>query len=461
VAQALRRGAHRSSADELRAAGKQRRDKCPRQSHAAWKAARDRPDPVSLLEKSSQGRIPDLIPIRYQRMLASPFTFYRGAALNMAADLAATPVSGLSVQACGDCHLMNFGAFATPERRVVFDVNDLDETLPAPWEWDVKRLAASFAIACRNNGFREQDARESVLSCVRSYREHMAELGTMRALDVWYAQISLEDLIPTIRDRDARRRARKRLAEARERSVVEHDFPKLAETAGQWPAIKENRPLIYHMDEHGSEEFDARIEAAFTSYRATLQEDRRTLLDRYEIRDIAIKVVGVGSVGTRCAIVLLMASARDPLFLQVKEARPSVLEAFAGPSAHPHHGQRVVSGCRLMQSASDAFLGWTTGKDGRHFYVRQLRDMKIAPMVEAFSRSAMMQYAEVCGWTLARAHARSGEPAAISGYLGNSERFDTAIAKWSSAYADQNEHDHGVLMKAARDGRLEVAAATE
>jgi hypothetical protein len=287
----------------------------------------------------------------------------------------------------------------------------------------------------------------------------MAELGTMRALDVWYTQVRVEDLLPKIKDRDARRRATKRLAEARERSVVEHDFPKLAETSGQWPVIKENRPLIYHWDdEHGSDAFVAGVQAAFASYRATLADDRRRLLDRFEIRDIALKVVGVGSVGTWCGIVLLMAHEKDPLFLQVKQARPSVLEAFAGKSAYPHHGQRVVSGCKLMQSASDVFLGWTTGKEGRHFYVRQLRDMKVAPMVEAFNRSVMLQYAEVCGWTLARAHARSGEPAAISGYLGQSDRFDAAIAKWSSAYADQNERDHTTLMKAARDGRLEVAA---
>ena len=460
MAPALHKGAHLPSAAELRAAGKSLRDKCPRQSHAAWKAPHDRPDPVALVEKSSQGRIPELIPIRHQRMLATPFSFYRGAALNMATDLAHTPVSGLSAQACGDCHLMNFGAFATPERQVVFDVNDLDETLPAPWEWDVKRLAASFAIACRHNGMPEDVVREAVLSCVRSYREHMAELGQMRALDVWYTQVRVEDLLPKIKDRDARRRAEKRLAEARERSVVEHDFPKLAETAGQWPAIKENRPLIYHWDDHGSDAFAAGVEAAFAAYRATLPDDRRRLLDRFEIRDVAIKVVGVGSVGTWCGILLLMASEKDPLFLQVKQARPSVLEAFAGPSVYPHHGQRVVSGCRLMQSASDGFLGWTTGREGRQFYVRQLRDMKVAPMVEAFNRSVMLQYADVCGWTLARAHARSGEPAAISGYLGQSDRFDTAIAKWSSAYADQNERDHGVLMKAAREGRLEVAAET-
>jgi uncharacterized protein (DUF2252 family) len=389
-------------------------------------------------------------------MVRTPFTFYRGAALHMAADLAVTPASGLRVQACGDCHLLNFGDYATPERRVVFDLNDLDETLPAPWEWDVKRLAASFVLTCRDNGFREADARDAVLACVRSYRERMAEYSQMPVLDVWYANVDVEKVLPTIKDKEARKRHQKRLAAARARSVLEHDFPKLAARAGQVPTIKESPPLIYHPRERGVEDLLARARAAFASYRASLQEDRRVLIDRFDLKDIAIKVVGVGSVGTFCAVVLLMASEEDPLFLQVKEARPSVLEAYAGKSIYRNHGRRVVNGCRLMQSASDIFLGWTKGKLGRHFYVRQLRDMKVGILIDLFSPGMMTQYAEICGWALARAHARSGAPAQISGYLGKSDAFDEAIAAFSIAYADQSERDHAVLKKAVRSGRVEV-----
>ena len=448
-------GFHPSRA-ELCQMGKGLREKCPRASHAAWEPAADRPDPIVLLEESSKGRIPELIPIRYGRMMQTPFTFYRGAALNMAADLASTPATGLRVQACGDCHLMNFGSFATPERRVIFDINDLDETLPAPWEWDVKRLAASFVLACRNNRFSEDSARDAVLTCVRSYRERMAEYSDMPVLDVWYASIDVEKLIPTIHDKAARERMRKRLAKARERSVLEHEFPELVTTAGLAPAIKDNPPLIFHPREQNREEHTANVQRAFARYRESIQEDRRLLLDRYNVMDVAIKVVGVGSVGTVCAIMLLMASERDPLFLQVKEARSSVLEAHAGKSAYSNHGQRVVHGCRMMQSASDIFLGWTEGDLGRQFYVRQLKDMKLKPLVEVFTASAMLQYAELCGWTLARAHARSAEPAKISGYLGKSDAFDEAIADFAIAYADQSERDHEILMKAVRAGRLEV-----
>jgi uncharacterized protein (DUF2252 family) len=441
--------------------GRSLRATCPRGSHAVWQAPDSRPDPLSLLEESSRERIPELIPIRYGRMLLSPFAFYRGAALNMAADLAATPTTGLRVQACGDCHLLNFGAFASPERRVVFDINDFDETLPAPWEWDVKRLAASFVLACRNNGFGEDRAREAALACVRSYRERMAEFSQMRILDVWYARIDMEEVIPQIKDEETRKTTQKRLAKARERSAQEHDDPKLAEIAGRTATIKDNPPLIYHLPGEGHEEFTARVLAAFAGYRDTLQEDRRLLLDRHELKDIAIKVVGVGSVGTWCSILLLMASEKDPLFLQVKEARTSVLEPYAGKSICPNRGQRVVTGCRLMQSASDLFLGWTEIEGGPHFHVRQLKDMKIKPLVEVFNPSVMVQYAEVCGWTLARAHARSGEPATISGYLGKSDIFDKAIADFSIDYADQTERDHEILVKAVRAGELEVVMERE
>jgi uncharacterized protein (DUF2252 family) len=449
--------ASRPSLVELRASGKSLRDSCPRNSHAVWKAPDNRPDPLQLMEQSNKGRIPELVPIRHGRMLRTPFTFYRGAALNMAADLAGTPASGLRVQACGDGHLLNFGAYATPERRLVFDINDLDETLPAPWEWDVKRLAASVVLACRNNSFTQRDAREAVLSCVRSYRERMAAYSEMPVLEVWYSSIDVDKIIATVGDKEAVRRAQKRLTAARTRNVLEHDFPKLAAAGGREPRIKDSPPLIYHPTGESEAELRTRATEAFAGYRDSLQDDRRVLLDRYELKDFAIKVVGVGSVGTFCAILLLMASERDPLFLQVKEARSSVLETYAGKSIYPNHGQRVVNGYRLMQPASDIFLGWTKSKIGRHLYVRQLRDMKIGAQTELFSAGLMTQYAELCGWALARAHARSGSPAQIGGYLGKSDVFDKAIAQFAVGYADQSERDHAVLKKAARSGQIEVA----
>jgi uncharacterized protein (DUF2252 family) len=439
---------------ELRALGKSLREKCPRSSHALWKAPHNRSDPLRLLEQSNKGRIRDLIPIRYGRMLRTPFTFYRGAALNMAADLATTPATGIRVQACGDCHLLNFGVYATPERRLVFDINDLDETLPAPWEWDVKRLAASFVLACRNNGFSPRDARDAVLACVRTYRQRMAEFSDMPVLQVWYACIDVEKMV-TVKDKEAKRLGRKQIAAARARNVLEHDFPKLAAGSGQAPAIKDTPPLIYH-PKWAMEEIRTRSLKFFGSYRESLPDERRVLLDRYEVRDVAIKVVGVGSVGTYCGVVLMMASAQDPLFLQIKEARPSVLEAYAGKSVYPNHGQRVVNGYRLMQSASDIFLGWATHPLGRHAYIRQLKDMKIGAQTELFSPGFMVEYAGFCGWALARSHARSGEPAQISGYLGKTDVFDEAIAAFARAYADQSERDHAVLKKAARSGRVEV-----
>lgn len=442
--------------DELYAMGKSLRESCPRTGHAVWKVPDNRPDPLALVEASNEGRFPQLVPIRHGRMLKSPFTFYRGAALNMAADLATTPASGIRVQACGDCHLLNFGAYATPERRVIFDINDLDETLPAPWEWDVKRLAASFVLAARNNGFSEDDARDAVLDCTRSYRERMAKYTDMRVLDVWYASIDMEKLIPTIEDKEARERTEKRLAKAREHDVVEDDFPELVHTGGLEPTIRENPPLIYHARDEGQNEQMERIKKVFARYKETMQEDRRMLLDRFKLMDIAIKVVGVGSVGTFCGIMLLMAGEHDPLFLQFKQARRSVLEAYAGKSRHANEGQRIVHGCRMMQSASDLFLGWTEGQLGRQFYLRQLRDMKIKPLVEIMTPSVLREYAVLCGWTLAHAHARSGEPARISGYMGKSDKFDKAVAEFSVGYADQTERDHDTLLKAVRAGRLEV-----
>jgi len=445
----------RPSQGELRAMGKSLREKCPRSSHAVWKAPDNRPDPLRLLKQSNVGRRPELIHIRFGRMVRTPFTFYRGAALNMAADLATTPATGLRVQSCGDCHLLNFGAYATPERRVVFDINDLDETLPAPWEWDVKRLAASFLLACREKGLHGSDAKEAVQTCVRAYRERMAEYSKMTVLEIWYASIDVEKLLAGIKDAEVRRRKLKRFAAARAKSLSDHHYPVIKAGAGQSPTIKDNPPLIFHPRELGENLLKIGRET-LAGYRKSLPEDRRALIDRFELKDIALKVVGVGSVGTWCSVALMVASKEDRLFLQAKEARPSVLEAYAGKSVYPNHGQRVVNGCRLMQSASDIFLGWTKNRLGRHFYVRQLRDTKMGAPVEHFESAEMITYAHYCGWTLARAHARSGSPAQISGYLGKSDTFDKAITAFSVAYADQVERDHSAFAKAVRSGAVKA-----
>lgn len=449
------------SREQFLALGKSLRTKCPRQSHSEWQPTKNRHNPLDLIVESNRGRLRELIPLRHGRMLQSPFSFYRATALNMAADLAETPVSGLRVQACGDCHLSNFGAFATPERRIIFDINDLDETLPAPWEWDVKRLAASFVLACRNNGFSKANTRDVVLQCVRSYREKMAEYSQLTVLETWYASIDAEALLPTIRDKEARERATKRIAKARKHSILEDEFPELVAKKGTKAIIKENPPTIFHPRENGFFKHLAVFHKAFADYRLTLQEDRRLLLDRYKILDFAIKVVGVGSVGTICGVILLMANEQDPLFLQVKQAGPSVLERFVGKSRHKNNGARIVHGCRMMQSASDLFLGWAEGQKHRQFYVRQLKDMKIKPLVESFSVSVMLQYADLCGWTLAHAHARSGEPSKITGYLGKSDKFDQAVALFAVAYADQSERDYEAVFAAARKGKIEVAVDSE
>jgi uncharacterized protein (DUF2252 family) len=448
--------APRAARAELIARGEAMRKQCPRSSHAGWTAPPDRPDPLRLVQEGNAGRIPELIPLRHGRMLPSPLTFYRGTALNMAVDLAGTPTTGFRVQACGDAHLGNFRCFATPERRVIFDIHDLDETLPAPWEWDLKRLAASFVLACRTNGFSEKRAREAVLTCVQSYREAMARFSWMRALDVWYSRFEAEKLIDDIEHAGIRARTEKSLARAKQVCIVEDVFPKLADTLSGTPTIKDNPPFIYHHLERGEDEFYAQIEEVFSRYRESLPDDRRVLLDRYALMDKAIKVVGVGSVGTVCSVALLMAGEKDPLFLQVKEARPSVLEAFAGPSVYPNHGQRVVKGHRLMQAASDIFLGWTQDHNGRHYYVRQLRDMKLKFRVEEFKPAKMVLFAEWCGGTLARAHARSGEPGVISSYLGQSDRFDRALAAFAAAYADQVERDYERFASAVQQGKLEA-----
>ncbi|WP_220700779.1 DUF2252 domain-containing protein [Paraburkholderia sp. BL23I1N1] len=441
---------------ERRAIGKALRKKIPREFHATWNAPSDRPDPVDLVQESNKGRLTDLIPLRHGRMAQSPFTFYRGAALNMAEDLASMPSTGVRVQCCGDAHLVNFRGFATPERNVIFAINDLDETLAAAWEWDLKRLTASFVIACRNNGLSESAAQDTVLTCVRSYREHMAEFGEMKSLDRWYFALETEMLISTIVDPTIRRRAVKRLAKERETCITEDIFPKLVQGSGHTALIKEQPPTIFRLKGHRAGQIDSRIANVFARYRESLTPACRVMLDHYRLLDVAIKVVGVGSVGTRCWIGLLMDGAGDPLLLQVKEARASVLETHAGKSVYPNHGERVVNGHRLMQPSSDIFLGWTKGGSGRHYYVRQLRDVKIKFPVDAFDKAEMCLFADWCGWSLALSHARSGDPSIISGYLGKSDAFDKALAIFSVAYADQTEADHAALKRAIEGGKVKA-----
>ncbi|WP_245435680.1 DUF2252 domain-containing protein [Microvirga calopogonii] len=445
-----------SSLGECTQAGRALRQRVPRAEHRKWDKNGKRPDPIDLLRAADAGRIPELLPIRYERMVQSPLNFYRGAAVVMAADLAGSPATGIRVQACGDCHLMNFGGFATPERNILFDINDFDETLPAPWEWDVKRLAASFVLAARSNGMSDRTAREASVACTRSYRKRLAEFSKMSPLDVWHARVTAEDILAMepARDRD---RARRRIDKAARQIGSEVDFPKLTDVVAGRVGIHDAPPLIYHPDVARTPEFHHVVDQALVGYRESIADDRRVLLDRYRVVDAAIKVVGVGSVGRRCWITLMMSASNDPLFLQFKEAAASVLEPYAGASAYAHHGQRIVTGQRLMQPASDIFLGWVTVEASRaQFYVRHLRDAKIKPLVETMDQELLMNYAKACGWVLARAHARTGDAAVISGYLGSSEAFDEAIGAFSLSYADQTERDHAALKAAVRKGEIAV-----
>jgi len=436
--------------------GKQIRKKCPRSSHAKWKSPANRPDPVDLIVESNNGRIPKLIPLRHGRMGMSPFTFYRGAALNMASDLSGTPVTGMNVQACGDAHLCNFGGFATPERNVIFSINDLDETLPAPWEWDVKRLAASFVVASRNNNLSDDIARNAVLECVRSYRENMMIFSEMRTMELWHYSLGPDQLISKLKDPELKRRGMKRLEKERARSIAEEIFPQIVKGSGNSTFIKDQLPSIFHWETHSPGEVVQEVKDAFDLYKTSLPPGFSHLLNRYELKDVVLKVVGVGSVGTACWVALLMTGDGDPLFIQAKEARRSVLEAYAGKSIYPNNGQRVVYGYRLLQPFSDPFLGWTAGREGRHFFFRQLRDIKISIKVETFGKSEMLSYADWCGQSLALSHARSGDSAMLSGYMGSSDTFDQAIAEFSLAYADQNEKDHASLIKAIKSGKIEA-----
>jgi uncharacterized protein (DUF2252 family) len=508
------------SLDERRARGSRAADHTPPSSHFGWQPAEDRPDPVALLEEQNLTREPDLVPVRHGRMMVSPFTFYRGAARIMAADLKDTPVAGLDAQLCGDAHLSNFGMFASPERALVFDLNDFDETLPGPFEFDVKRMAASFLIAGRNNGFSKADARAAALASVMSYRESMADFAQMTTMEVWYAHFeedrfreiirdALAEVSPPVKEpvkdkptagkdkkakgakpdkgakadkkakaatkkeqkeaeqaqavREAAKRAEKNIEKAHTRDSVQA-LSKLAELVdGQYQIISQPPVIVPARDLAATyglspDEVMPTIHEQFRAYRATLQDDRRRLLEKFEIVDAARKVVGVGSVGTRAFIVLLQGrDEQDPLFLQIKEATSSVLEAYLPKSRYRQHGARVVQGQRMMQAASDIFLGWTKGLDvTRNFYWRQLRDMKGSAVVEAMAPVTLRYYAQICGWTLARAHARSGDPVAMAAYLGRDDAFDRSITDFSERYADQNEKDYQEFTEAVRSGRLEA-----
>lgn len=448
------------SADERRAEGKALRESVPRGAQSHWEPSKNRRDPVDLLNESNVGRLPDLVPIRFGRMMASPFAFYRGSACVMAADLATTPASGIKVQACGDAHLSNFGGFATPERRAIFDINDFDETLPGPWEWDVKRLVASVVLAGRHIRLTESDTARAVAATARSYREHMADYGAMRALDVWYDTIDIDRFLSELETDEQRERVVERLKKVRAKDTPEFLFPKFAEHRGAMPTIADDPPLIFHPTVEMAPGLRSHFKEAFGSYRESLAEHVRVLFDRYRFCDLAVKVVGIGSVGTQCLLALFMASGDDPIFLQIKEASASVLEPYVGKSAHAHHGQRVVVGQRLMQSASDLFLGWGTGANGRHFYVRQLRDMKTSAIIEDFDAGDLRAYGRVCGWALARAHARSGDAAMIAGYMGSGSAFDDAMQEFAVEYADQAQRDHRAFVKAVRQGRIKAVLET-
>jgi uncharacterized protein (DUF2252 family) len=444
---------------ERRKQGKALRDNCPRTLQAEWNPRSKGKDIVKLLEESDVDRIAGLIPVKYQRMGVSPFTFFRGAAILQARDLANAPVSGITVQACGDCHLANFGGFASPERVLVFDINDFDETFPGPWEWDIKRLGASLVLAARDRGFSKSIADNVVRAAAASYRERMSEFADMKVLETHYAQVSIDALKEHFRkdpDMSARLATKQKQALSQNSEAV---IPKLTAVVDGHRKIKDNPPVIYHVGEF-TRDFEKQRLKFVEEYKKSLQPDRRHLYERYHYQDSAIKVVGVGSVGTRCYLSLLLADEDDPLFLQFKEARRSVLESPRRKSRYAHQGFRVVEGIRLMQAASDIFLGWARTR-GHDYYVRQFRDMKVSAEVETFKPRTLVGYADMCGWALARAHAKSGDAAMIAGYLGSSDQFDEALAQYSEAYADQAERDYETFQRAIRSGRLSTEPAED
>jgi len=461
-----------TSVDQRAAAGKAARAKVPRSSHAAWNPAARRRDPVKVLEDQAKSRVKELVPIRYGRMLASPFTFFRGAAAIMAMDLAKTPQSGLRVQACGDAHLSNFGVFAAPDRRLVIDVNDFDETLPGPWEWDVKRLAASFAIAGRDRDFTPKETRTAVLTTARAYREAMREFATMRNLDVWYARLDVESLLgdlAKVADKKQMKAVQRNVAKAHKKNSMKA-FDRLVRVVDGEPQIISDPPLLVParelLERDQEQEYEERMREMLGRYRESLKGDRRHLFDSYRFVEMARKVVGVGSVGTRAWVLLMMGrDGQDPLFMQAKEAEASVLEPYVGESDFKNHGERVVEGQWLMQASSDILLGWLPAlgfdEQERDFYVRQLWDGKRSVEVETLAPEGLEIYGRVCGWTLARAHARSGDRIAIASYLGKGDTFDRAVAEFSELYADQNELDYAALADAVKSGSIEAETDLE
>ncbi|MFL9483097.1 DUF2252 domain-containing protein [Chitinophagaceae bacterium LWZ2-11] len=433
--------------------GKALRKNVPRSSQADLKITSKRPTVLSFITESNKGRLQDLVPIRHQRMSVSPFTFYRGAASIMAYDLSKLPHTNLQVQAMGDCHLMNFGGFATPERSLVFDANDFDETHPAPWEWDLKRLATSFVLAARSNGLKDIDGVEMAHSLTQSYREHVAEFAEMNMLDLWYMKFDLETMRNTTKNETIKHMLDDALLKAH-KSTHQKVFYKITQNVLGNFEITNQPPLVYHAFD--MEEDKRALHSFLEKYIASLQPDRQFLLSHYKTVDIALKVVGVGSVGTRCYVALLMNDKQEALFLQIKEARESVLEPYTGKSVYKHAGERVVQGQRLVQAASDIFLGWSTGFEGKHFYIRQLRDKKIAPDVDHFDKEILSAYARLCGRMLARAHTKTGTGHLLASYMGKSAALDESISKFALTYANQTEKDYEAFMKAIKEGKLKV-----
>ena len=447
----------KASRIERRKEGKALREKCPRSSQGEWRPRSSSQDIIQLLEESDADRIAGLIPLKYQRMSVSPFTFFRGSAIIQARDLATCNVSGITVQACGDCHLANFGGYASPERRIIFDINDFDETYPGPWEWDIKRLGASLVLASRDCGFSSRQGDEAVHAAAAAYRERMSASAEMDALDRWYAQLTIEELQEYFRnDPDMSTRLSSKYKQASS-ETAEKAVLKFATVKAGVPRINDNPPTIYHL-ESLTRDFESQRDAFVARYEKTLSTDHRFLYQKYRYRDVVVKVVGVGSVGTRCYMSLLLFDNEDPLFLQCKEARRSVLEPPRGKRRYEHQGRRVVEGQRLMQAASDIFLGWSNTKN-HDYYVRQYRDMKVSAEIDTFKASTLVGYATMCGWTLARAHAKTGDATRIAGYLGSTEQFDDALAQYSKAYADQAERDFKTFKAAIRSGRLSTKPA--
>ena len=452
---------HHQTIEQRAELGRSLREQTPRSSHGEWSAASDRPDPVSLLEDQNNGRLDWLVPVRRWRMSASPFTCFRGSARIMAADLASTPVSGLEVQLCGDAHLANFGLYASPERQLVFDINDFDETLAGPWEWDIKRLAASFIIAARHNDIDKKDGRKATERMVRTYRKAMSDFADMRTTDIWYAMID-EDEFHEAADEEGRKDEAKEITETAQTRDSRHALDRLAEEVEDGFRIKSDPPGLVPLRELRGDldlsglELQALVNSAFETYQQSIPHHTKRLLDRFRLVDVALKVVGVGSVGTRCMILLLEGrDHNDPLFLQMKQANRSVLEEYLRPGSYSNHGQRVVEGQRLMQTVSDIFLGWNENElTGHYFYWRQLRDWKGAVDVEDINADDLAYLARLCGWTLARTHARSGDPIAIAGYLGSSDSFDEALVEFAESYADLNDKDYEAFVQQIRSGKL-------